>query len=219
MDESLLKMIHRKIPIIGVKVRRILLNSGFLVVNTLGGSLFGYIFWVIASRLYRPSEVGIAAAYISTIALLAILGDMGLGITYIRFGTTMKTKGVKFLNSIIIVVISSTLFFTLLFSVLVPLFKPEFTLSNNVSWSFVILIGVTISFSTAQLLDKFFIAFESNQYTFVRVLIANLIRIGVLINLSPSNGAVNLIVAVGFGAFVTAITVIKFYISKFILKA
>lgn len=216
MDDRLLKMMQRNIPIIGVKVWRILLNSGFLVVNTLGGSLFGYIFWIIASRLYSPSELGIGVAYISAIALLANLGDMGLGITYIRFGPTMKAKGGKFLNSIILLVISSTLFFTLLFSVLIPLFKPEFILNNNVSWTLLILIGITLSFSTAQLLDKFFIAFESNQYSFIRILIANLIRIGVLIILSPSNGAINLIIAIGFGALITALAVIRFYIPKFI---
>jgi len=216
VDDRILKKMERNIPIIGVKVWRIIFNSGILVINTLGGSLFGYIFWIIASRFYSTSEVGFAAALISAIAILANLGDMGLGISYIRFAPTMQEKGDIFLNSIILAVISGTLFFTLIFSVFIPIFMPEIKSDNNLSWMLLIFIGVALSFSTAQLLDKFFIAFESNQYSFSRILIANLIRIGVLITLSPSNGAINLIIAVGFGAFITALAVIRFYIPKFI---
>ena len=218
MVDRILNKVQRNIPFVGVKVWRIVFNSGFLVINTLGGSLFGYIFWIIASRLYSTSELGIGVAFISAIAILANLGDMGLGISYIRFGPTMQEKGSQFLNSIILTVISSTLLFTLLFSVLIPLFMPEFKPTNNLSLTLLMFIGVTLSFSTAQLLDKLFIAFESNQYSFLRILSANLIRIGVLLALSPSNGAINLILAIGFGAFITSLAVIKFYVPKFIPK-
>jgi O-antigen/teichoic acid export membrane protein len=216
VGDRLLKKMERNLPFISIKVWRILLNSGLLVVNTLGGSLFGYIFWIIASRLYSPAELGIGAALISAVAILSNLGDLGLGISYIRFGPMTRDRGDSFLNTTILAVLCSTLCFTLLFLVFVPIFMPELNMNNNPSWIELAFIGVTLSFSTAQLLDKFFIAFESNQYSLVRILIANLIRISGLIALSPSNGAINLVIAVGSGACITSLAVIKFYVPRFV---
>lgn len=68
-----------------LRARVITLSSGSLVRNsvlqmssTVANSLLGYVFWVIASRLYPAKEVGAASAVVAGITLAALLSDLGL---------------------------------------------------------------------------------------------------------------------------------------------
>jgi O-antigen/teichoic acid export membrane protein len=46
---------------------------------------FGFLFWTAAARLYRPEDVGLAAAAVSAVSLLAMLSGLGLDYALIRF--------------------------------------------------------------------------------------------------------------------------------------
>ena len=48
-------------------------------------SVFGFIFWIICSRLYTSSEIGLATSLISTSSILIALSLFGLNNTLIRF--------------------------------------------------------------------------------------------------------------------------------------
>lgn len=45
----------------------------------------GFLFWNAAARLYSPQQVGLAAATVSAIGLLAILSSLGLDYAIVRF--------------------------------------------------------------------------------------------------------------------------------------
>jgi O-antigen/teichoic acid export membrane protein len=46
---------------------------------------FGFIFWTAAARLYHPHDVGLAAAAVAAIGLLAMLSGLGLDYALVRF--------------------------------------------------------------------------------------------------------------------------------------
>jgi O-antigen/teichoic acid export membrane protein len=46
---------------------------------------FGFIFWTTAARLYHPYEVGLAAAAVSAVSLLAMISGLGLDYALVRF--------------------------------------------------------------------------------------------------------------------------------------
>jgi O-antigen/teichoic acid export membrane protein len=46
---------------------------------------FGLLFWTAAARLYRPEDVGLAAAAVAAVGLLAMLSGLGLDNALIRF--------------------------------------------------------------------------------------------------------------------------------------
>ncbi len=60
-------------------------DSFFLVAANIANAGFGFLFWTMAARLYQPSEVGFAAAIVSVVGLLAMLGALGLDYALIRF--------------------------------------------------------------------------------------------------------------------------------------
>jgi O-antigen/teichoic acid export membrane protein len=46
---------------------------------------FGFVFWTAAARLYHPHDVGLAAAAVSAVGLLATLSGLGLDYALVRF--------------------------------------------------------------------------------------------------------------------------------------
>jgi len=52
---------------------------------SVASAAFGFLFWTAAARLYRPQEVGFAAAVISAVGLLAMLAALGLDYALVRF--------------------------------------------------------------------------------------------------------------------------------------
>ncbi|MGD0703695.1 MAG: GNAT family N-acetyltransferase [Trebonia sp.] len=56
-------------------------NSLFMMTSTVATSLLGYVFWIIAARVFSSTDVGIASAVISlcsTVALLTYLGPSAM---------------------------------------------------------------------------------------------------------------------------------------------
>jgi len=73
-------------------------NSLFLMANTILTSGLGFFFWVVVARFYTEEEVGLGAAIISAMTLLALLSRLGLDIALIRF-LPKAEKPVDMINS------------------------------------------------------------------------------------------------------------------------
>lgn len=67
-------------------------NSIYIMLATGVMSGFGFIFWIICSRLYTPSEIGLATSLISVASLLTALSLFGLNNVIIRFLPTHSDR-------------------------------------------------------------------------------------------------------------------------------
>jgi hypothetical protein len=54
-------------------------NSLFMMLSTIATAAFGYVFWVVAVRIFDSAEVGIASAVISLCSTVALLTYLGPG--------------------------------------------------------------------------------------------------------------------------------------------
>ena len=183
--------------------RSLLVNSAVLIVNTLSGSFFGFLFWVVVARRYSPGQVGSGSAYVAAMTLLASLGEMGLGTTLIRFAPSMGDRRMEFINASLTTVAYSTIILTLVFVAGIPLWSPETTHLTDSSVRLGLFIGATLAFSLAQFLDRLYVAFQVTHFALVRSLLANVLRIGLAMALRPGLGVVALLLAVGIGALTT----------------
>jgi O-antigen/teichoic acid export membrane protein len=179
------------------------LNSLFLILNTLAGSAFGFLFWGLAVRLCAPAQVGLGAAYITAVTLLSNLGDIGLGVALVRFASSMKDEQVTFINSGLAAVAGITFLLTLGFVASAPIWSSEFSTLTSSGFHIGLFTSVSLMFSAVQFLDRLYIAFQVTHFMFARNVLANLLRIGLMIALSHSLGAIGLLLAVGGGALVT----------------
>lgn len=189
----------------------VLVNSAFLVANTLAGSAFGFLFWLVAARAYTPVEVGLGAAYVSAITFLTNAGEMGLGTALIRFAPAMDGRRASFINSALSAAGICTLGITLAFALGTPLWLPDMAELGRPGAYLWLFTASALAFGLAQLLDRVFIAFQMTHFMFVRNTLAGLIRLGVLLTVGRVFGAHGLVLAVGAGAALTfALSVLVF---------
>ena len=59
--------------------RAILVNAGSLVGTTAVTAGLGFVYWLVAARVFPPGVVGLASALISAMSLLGFVGMLGLG--------------------------------------------------------------------------------------------------------------------------------------------
>jgi len=67
-------------------------NTVFLMLSSGTNAVLGFAFWVLAARLYKPEDVGLASAAISAMSLLALFSSLGMGYGLIKF---LPTSGEK----------------------------------------------------------------------------------------------------------------------------
>lgn len=68
-------------------------NSFFLLVRSAVTYAMGFVFWLVVARSYAPPDVGIAAAVLSTLLLLARAAALGLPTGILRFLPAGRGKG------------------------------------------------------------------------------------------------------------------------------
>src|ERR1700730_8371840 len=59
--------------------RAILVNAGSLVGTTAVTAGLGFVYWLVAARVFSPEAFGLASASISAMSLLGFVGMLGLG--------------------------------------------------------------------------------------------------------------------------------------------
>lgn len=74
---------------------------------------FGFIFWILAAKLYTPEEVGVATAVISLITLVVLVSRFGLDQTLIRYFPTHGQSNIIGTSLVI------TTFFAIIFGLVV----------------------------------------------------------------------------------------------------
>lgn len=75
-------------------------NSVYLMLSSAVRAGLGFGFWIAVARLYRASDVGLAAGLISAASLLALLATLGLDYGLIRFLAGSGDKARRLLNSV-----------------------------------------------------------------------------------------------------------------------
>lgn len=146
-------------------------NSLFIMLTSVSGAGFGFIFWILAAKLYSPEDVGIATALISSMGLLVLISRFGLDFSIIRFFPT-NDKSRIFSTSIII-----TTFFAVIFGVIfitgVGIFLPKlYFLKQPMNAMLYLMILVVNSMTT--LTDISYVAIRKARFQFIQSIIIGL---------------------------------------------
>lgn len=143
-------------------------NSLFIMLTSVSSNGFGFIFWMLAAKLYPAEDVGIATALISSMALLVLLSRFGLDFSIIRFFPS-NDKSRIFSTSAII-----TTFFAVVFGVIfiigVDVFSPELHLLKSTQNAVLYLIFLAVSSGTA-LTGIAFIAVRKAAFQFLQSIV------------------------------------------------
>lgn len=99
----------------------LLANSGALVVGAAVTALLGFLFWWFAARFFPPHAVGLAAATISIVSLLGLIGEFGLGTLLMAESLRSARETPGFISAALLSALISSILFGTLFIALVSL--------------------------------------------------------------------------------------------------
>ena len=88
-------------------------NSIFLIASTFLGAGTGFVFWIVAARLYSTEDFGLASAIISAANLIAVLSILGFNVTLVRFIPQTERKS-DLINTCMTVVTLTAFVFSLI---------------------------------------------------------------------------------------------------------
>lgn len=126
----------------------------------------GFLFWILAARIYSAEFVGINTALISSITLITMFSSMGFDQSIIRFFPEMD-KSKIFSTSTIITLLFTTLF-GIIYIVGIDLWSPSLSIIKDIAFIFYFFL---IAYALANLSGNAFIALRKGKYYFIQNLI------------------------------------------------
>lgn len=106
--------------------RAVALNAGSLVATTAVTAGLGFLYWLVAARGFSPGAVGLAAASVSAMTLLAYVGMLGLGTMLMGELPHQKGRESRLVTASVLVSGAAGGVLGLLFAALAPLLAPDF---------------------------------------------------------------------------------------------
>lgn len=176
-------------------------NSIYILVALVIGAIFGFIFWIIAAKVYPQDVVGVNTTLISVVTLIAILSFLGLDQSIVRF----FPEGNK-LNIIItslIVITFSTIVLGIIFIIGISIWSPKLGFLNDNILLFFISI---IAFSLTSPLGQAFIASRKSKYYLYQNI---LLGLRVIIVLLPFWGNLGIFISFSMSSLIA--TIISLY--------
>ena len=202
-------------------------NSIYLIASTFLGAGMGFIFWIIAARLYSVEDFGLASAMISAIGLISSLSILGLNIGLIRFLPEIKDKA-SLIGTCMIIVTVVSLLLSLVFLLGVNLWaQPLAIIRERPILTLLFILFCVLPSNNNLLRMGVFIGFREAKYSFIQtvVIFMRILALPIFVAL----GAVGIFISFGITsifAYIVGIYIlykiynykIKFFVNKKILK-
>lgn len=136
------------------------------MLTSISTSGFGFIFWMLAAKLYSKEDVGVATVLISSMALLVLLSRFGLDQSIIRFFPE-GDKSKIFSTSVIITTLFAILF-GIIFIAGTDIWSPELSIIKKYVFLYIIFLAAS---SVINLTGTSFIALRKAKYYFIQSLL------------------------------------------------
>jgi len=151
-------------------------NAIYLIMANLANALFGFVFWIIAARLYTAEAVGVGSAILSAASLLTMLSSLGLGYGLIRFLKSSNNPA-NLINSSFTLTGLLALTAAGMFIIGLGVWSPSLhIIRENPLFLVVFLAFVVVSVLTG-LMDQAMMAERKAGFIFIRSLIFNVLRL------------------------------------------
>jgi O-antigen/teichoic acid export membrane protein len=154
---------YRKATISRFKEDSLFRNSVYLLASTISMSLFGFVFWVLTTRLYSVDQIGLATAVISATTLLASFSMFGFNTGLVRY-LPQSERWNETINTVIITVASLTLIVSTGYVIGIGYFAPEFGIVKEVPLYGALFILFMLVVSINMLTDSIFVAYRASKY-------------------------------------------------------
>lgn len=155
-------------------------NSFYLMLNTGVQAGFGFFFWLIAARIYSPSDVGLATALISAAGLTSIFSMLGFNNVIVRFLPTGKRKSEQLSTAFTLTAVASFLAAAIFLGWAFLTHNPTVQSEHGL-----LLVGVFVAYvlviTVNSMLDSAFIAYRSTKYVLFKNAFLSALKLSLLL--------------------------------------
>jgi len=150
----------------GLRRSTFFMNALYLMLSTFAVAGFGFIFWVIVTRTYATTTVGLAVTLLSVSGLLSMLSLGGFDTTFVRFLPKSDRRN-DHINSGLIIVTLTSIVLSLAFMISLPITSPRLAFVLHNPWYLASFIFFTAATSLNVLTNSIFLAFKRARNIFV----------------------------------------------------
>lgn len=162
---------------------RLYRNAYALVGNNILVAATSYLFWLVCARWYTDSDVGVTAAALSAMAVLATLSDLGLGMGLIRFlpGQHDEDAAKRLVRAAGTVRLILTLALTLVFVSAIPWLVPGLLPIREDTNLLLVFVALTIANGLYLLHNSVYLAWRQAGYVLLAGILVNVGKLGGLV--------------------------------------
>lgn len=155
-------------------------NAGYLMAGTAVSSIGGFVFWIMAARVYSVEAVGLGAAAIAALGLLALVSESGLGIGLIRFLPGAGRDGNDMLNTFFTVSGSASVAIALVFLAGLGFWSPELMPVRQQPVFFAAFVVLAVANALQPLVSNVFLAKLNTRFIVIKNVIMGALKIAFL---------------------------------------
>lgn len=176
-------------------------------------AFFGFFFWIITARLFRPEQIGLATTLISIVSLISSFSLLGLTAGLIRYLPASIQKNLK-INTSFTLVALSTVVLSIIYLIGIESFSPklQFIKQNSLFSILFVLIMVISSLNT--IIDTVLIAYRSTKYVLIKNIVLSITKISLPFFLIAL-GAFGIFIAFGASTLIASLLGLAILIIKF----
>ena len=189
-------------------------NAGYLMLTSGTNSLAGFIFWAVAARLYPTEGVGLAAAAISAMGLLALLSTLGMDYGLIRFLPGAHDKGNSIINSCLTLSGLVSLALAVIFLAGINLWSPALLRIQQNPVFFISFILFSVASVFRIFAERTFVARRRSGFTLTQGLVFSLLRFIPLVALAPLFDVFGIFASWGIGLGLAVLISVPFLIPR-----
>jgi O-antigen/teichoic acid export membrane protein len=174
-------------------------NSLYLMASSAITAVVGFVFWMLAARIYPAEDVGIASAVISAMMLIALLATLGLDYGIVRFlpGAGRDTDGM--INTCLTLTGLAAIVISTVFVLGVGVWSPPLAFLRHNWILFLAFVGFCTVGTVSMLIGRAFVAERKAAYTLLQGTVFNVSRLALVAGLSASFAAFGVYGSWGLG--------------------
>jgi O-antigen/teichoic acid export membrane protein len=151
-------------------------NSVLLIANTVVTTGLGFFFWMVVARYYTEYEVGVSAAIIAAVNLLAMLSLLGFDAALIRFLPKAEDP-TRMINTCLTINGALALVLTGIFLAGVDIWSPATSFVRNDPWFLLAFIAFAFCWPLSALVHRVFIARRRAEFSLAKNTIFSLLKL------------------------------------------
>lgn len=142
-------------------------NSYMLIIMRASATVFGFVLWAVAARMMAADQVGLASAIMSSVTLLASVGQLGLGFGLVRHVAHSKNVN-GLLNIVFLLTCGAGFLFSAIFLGFLETWSPALLPLRDNAIFLILFILLVIGWTQSNILNWVFVAMRKTVYSLTR---------------------------------------------------